>query len=101
MENQTSTPTSPTLSTRRKIYYGVTVATVAALLTLPATAWQARMQLLPFTSPAQTAVVAEMRGDKSADVRLMAAQARRTPNDCNYSGIAKLVANRLASERIL
>ena len=38
-----------TMSLRRKIFYGVTLAFVATLLLLPATGWLARLQLMPWS----------------------------------------------------
>ncbi|MBC8142317.1 MAG: hypothetical protein H7Y38_12845, partial [Armatimonadetes bacterium] len=39
------------MSLRRKLFYGATLAVVAALLLLPSTGWLARRQLLPLTLP--------------------------------------------------
>jgi hypothetical protein len=45
------------VSLRRKIFYGFTLSAIAILLLLPATGWLARLQLLPFTTPAGATVL--------------------------------------------
>lgn len=75
------------MSNRRKLFYGFTLSVIVLLLTLPATGWLARLQLLPFLQPSPSRTVeSTSTGTKSQNERFdRDAQTAISANPGNFS----------------